>query len=129
MILWIWLLLQGSVCSLVFLPNGKQILTSGEEGVVYMWDLGSGTVVREFKGHRGPVSAMCCSSDGSLLATGGSDRTLRLYNLTSNTSSEEGDLPLVVLPVPDCSVLSLQFTHRNSLKTLASLDMNKHKTH
>ena len=50
-----------------------------------MWDLGSGSVVREFTGHRGPVSAMCCSSDGSLLATGGSDHTLQFYNLTSNT--------------------------------------------
>ena len=60
-------------------------MSPGEEGVVYMWDLGSGSVVREFKGHRGPVSAMCCSSDGSLLVTGGVDHTLRMWNLTSST--------------------------------------------
>ena len=49
-----------------------------------MWDLGSGSVVREFKGHRGPLSAMCASGDGSLLVTGGSDHTLRLWNLNSH---------------------------------------------
>ena len=57
---------------------------SGEDGIVCVWDLGSGSVVREFKGHQGPLRAMCCSSDGSLLATGGSDHTVRLWHLNSN---------------------------------------------
>ena len=52
--------------------------------MVYVLDLGSGLVVREFKGHRGPLSAMCASGDGSLLVTGGSDHTLRLWNLNSH---------------------------------------------
>ena len=48
--------------------------------------MGSGEWVcgEEFKGHRGPLSAMCASGDGSLLVTGGSDHTLRLWNLNSH---------------------------------------------
>ena len=57
---------------------------SGGDGVVYVWDLGSGSVVREYRGHRGGVCDMCCSGDGGLLVTAGSsDHTLRVWNLNS----------------------------------------------
>ena len=56
---------------------------TGQDGTVHIWDLGSGSVVREFRGHTSALSAICCSSDGTLLATAGYDKSLRVWNLSS----------------------------------------------
>ena len=59
------------------------IMSIGEDGTVYVWDLGSGSVAREYRGPKAAVSSLCCSSDGALLVSAGSDRSLRVWNLNS----------------------------------------------
>ncbi len=64
------------------------------DGHVLLWDVATRSVVRRFSGHAGNVSTIAFSSDGSRLASGGSDHTLRLWDVASGQ-------PLKILGVTD----------------------------
>lgn len=71
-------------------PDGKQLFTGSLEKNVKLWDAAGGNLVREFKawkekdfeqGHRDGVFSLALSPDGKTLATGSSDRTIKLWNV------------------------------------------------
>jgi uncharacterized protein with WD repeat len=65
----------------LFTPDGSQLVTTGTDQVVRVWDAKKGTEVRNFSGHQGAVLCMALSPDGHTLATGARDATLRLWDL------------------------------------------------
>jgi WD40 repeat protein len=66
-----------------FLPKGKKLVTGGvqrrgeQPGLVRIWDLKSGEVIRELKGHKTPVDCLILSRDGKQLISCGMDQTVR----------------------------------------------------
>jgi WD40 repeat protein len=54
-----------------FTPDGSRILTAGDDGTVRIWDSESGEEVGAYTGHRGPVSDLQISADGSTVASSG----------------------------------------------------------
>jgi WD40 repeat protein len=75
-------------------PDGKQILTGSMDHSIKLWDADSRKLVREFKkfkekdfekGHRDAVFCLALNPDGKTLASGSSDHTLKLWNLTTGT--------------------------------------------
>ena len=63
-----------------------------------LWDATSGALVREFKGykekdfekgHHDAVYTVAFSRDGQLLASGSSDRTLKIWNVADGTVKHE----------------------------------------
>jgi WD40 repeat protein len=73
-------------------PDGKQLVSSSLDRTLKLWDAGSGALVREFKaykekefekGHRDGVFCVTFSPDGKHLASGGSDRTLKLWDVAT----------------------------------------------
>ncbi|MCI0462369.1 MAG: serine/threonine protein kinase [Gemmataceae bacterium] len=64
-----------------FHPKADYLATA-EKGapVVKLWDVATGSVVREFPGHRPWVSCLAFRADGKLLATGSLDATVRLWD-------------------------------------------------
>jgi WD40 repeat protein len=75
------------VTALAFSPDGRTLAagTSApdrEEFPLVLWELASGRVRAEFKGHRGPVNVLAFAPDGRSLATGSADTTVLLWDLT-----------------------------------------------
>ena len=72
----------------------------GVEGLAELWDTATGQKVQTFKGHFGPVNALAFSPDGTRLATGGADGTLRLWDTTARRDAvsipQDGPSPLEI---------------------------------
>jgi WD40 repeat protein/DNA-binding SARP family transcriptional activator len=54
-----------------FTPDGSRILTAGHDGTVRIWDTESREELYAYTGHRGPVSDLHISADGSTVASSG----------------------------------------------------------
>lgn len=55
------------------------LATAGSDGIVRLWDLRSGKVVRQLVGHTGPVN--CLEFDDRSIVTGSADKSVRIWDL------------------------------------------------
>jgi WD40 repeat protein len=78
-----------SVTALVISPDGAWLATAGHDRNVHLWDAAEGTPMATLTGHaysmvhparRFSVTALAVSPDGTWLASGGHDHTVRLWN-------------------------------------------------
>jgi len=78
-----WQAHEKSIHDLCFAPSeSKQLVSVGAEGTIAVWDAESGMLDCRLMGHIGAVN--CCAvspSNEELLATGGEDHTVRLWDL------------------------------------------------
>jgi WD40 repeat protein len=81
---------------IVFTPDGRSIVSAGDDKLIRVWDIETGQTVRTLRGqigagHEGKIYAMALSPDGQWLAAGGfmagsnteKVGTIRLYNFSS----------------------------------------------
>lgn len=61
-------------------PDGKLLVSIGDDGQVKVSDLSNGAAVRAMV-HQGPALALALSPDGSKVVTGGADKTCKVWNL------------------------------------------------
>ena len=68
----------GGLQSVAFSPNGKQVLTGGDDKTARVWDLASGKEMITVRGHTAQVTSVAFSPDGKRVLTGSWDKTARL---------------------------------------------------
>jgi len=67
-------------------PDGTRLASMGPEwSVVQIWDTSNGKVLHQLRGHGAEVFTLCFSPNGKLLATGGSDGRLYLWDAVNGT--------------------------------------------
>ncbi|CAM3651292.1 AAA family ATPase [Kibdelosporangium persicum] len=64
-------------------PDERHVVTSCVDGVVRLWDLAGGTLVRELTGHRKAVRDVRISADGTRIVTASGDRTARVWDFAT----------------------------------------------
>ena len=69
-----------------FSPDGTRIAIGGTDGIARLYDGESGALVRELRGHTGPVVAVAFSPDGTRLATASEDTTARIWDLATGST-------------------------------------------
>lgn len=62
-------------------PDGSKAIVGGDDGVARIWDVDTGNLLIELRGHAGPILWVAFSHNGSLALTTGEDRTARLWDV------------------------------------------------
>lgn len=78
---------EAAAPGLSFSPDGKRLAAGDRNGMLYVWDSGSGELLHQMQAHQKSVSSVAYSPDGSTLATAGYDAVARLWDAGSYTES------------------------------------------
>jgi WD40 repeat protein/serine/threonine protein kinase len=105
--------LGAKLLTVAFSVDGQSIAAAGEEGVIRLWDVATGEVIRTIKGHTDTINYIAFATDGNRIASGSVDRTARVWQLDSPSE------PIAVLE-PDAPVVSVAFSPDGA--TLATAD-------
>ncbi len=62
-------------------PDGRTVVSGGDNGVLSSFDSETGRKLADFEGHTGDVLALAISPDGKLVVTGSTDQTVRLWHV------------------------------------------------
>jgi WD40 repeat protein len=73
---------------MTFSPNGKLLASASDDGIVKLWESGSGAVLQTLECHSGSVSAVAFSLDGKLFASASRDETVKLWDAGSGAVSQ-----------------------------------------
>jgi WD40 repeat protein len=88
--------LQGPVHGIALTPNASHVLAACEDKTVKLYNLSNGVLDRSFAGHGGPVYSVNVSKNNALVATGGADKKLRIFNFADAKELKALDNPAPV---------------------------------
>ena len=97
-----------------FSPDSKILATTGYESV-NLWAVDSVENIATLTGHAEWVNALAFSPDGAILATGGEDETLRLWDITPYQSAEPDMVRLIYFLPRDRTLQPDMWTELNDL--------------
>ncbi|MBT3265811.1 hypothetical protein HN371_01605 [Candidatus Poribacteria bacterium] len=84
-----WAASSGAVLACAFTPDGTLALTAGADGLIRVWDMASGDLAREMRGHGAPVFALDVSPNGARVVSGAADGATLLWTLGAERPDAE----------------------------------------
>lgn len=69
-----------NVYSVDYCPDGKHLVAGYTDFKVRIWDITTGKMEKELKGHTGVVWSVAYSPDGKMIVSGSADRTVKCWN-------------------------------------------------
>ncbi|BAZ40571.1 WD-40 repeat protein [Calothrix sp. NIES-4101] len=93
-----------------FHPNGKTLGVACSYGNMQIWDVITGSVLLNIKGHSSHISSISFSPNGKILASGGTDSKVKLWNvnngqLIKKINAHQSDIRRVTFS-PDGKILA-----------------------
>ncbi|ETO12958.1 WD repeat-containing protein, partial [Reticulomyxa filosa] len=73
----------GQIKNAKFSPDGTKIVSSSWDATIKIWDIESGDVIKELKGHTDRVNDAQFSFDGTTIVSCSHDNTIRLWDVQS----------------------------------------------
>jgi transcription initiation factor TFIID subunit 5 len=72
-------------------PTGRVLASADDHGIINLWDLASGRLIKRMKGHdRGGIWSLSWNVEGTLLLSGGCDGTVRLWDTVKLDNLSQG---------------------------------------
>ncbi len=72
---------NNSINSIKYSPDGKYILTGGQDMLLRIYEVSTGKLIRVFAGHTSIIKSVAFSPDGKYILSGSSDKTVRLWDV------------------------------------------------
>ena len=73
---------QATCLDIVCSTNNKRAFSCSADQTWKVWDVSTGQELFSLSGHTGPIRCLACTLNGELIATGGDDGAVRLWNGT-----------------------------------------------
>jgi WD40 repeat protein/serine/threonine protein kinase len=74
---------EGEVLGVAVSPDGRTVVTGGQDGVVRLFDAATRRLRSTLAAHQGPVTGMAYLAEGRTLATWGADHVVRYWDPTT----------------------------------------------
>ena len=71
---------EEDVWAVSFAPDGRHILTGGQDRTARWVDVETGNVEKVFRGHTGPVHGVAVCKTGKMIAASGRDGSVKVWN-------------------------------------------------
>jgi len=71
----------GGVCALAYTPDSRYLAAGSDDGLLRLWSVKTGSVIRLFSGHRDTIRSIAISPNGKLLASTGDDHATRIWEV------------------------------------------------
>ncbi|KAK3110706.1 Transcription initiation factor TFIID subunit 5 [Teratosphaeriaceae sp. CCFEE 6253] len=79
----------GNITSLACAPNGHVVASADDKGVVILWDLRTGRLVKRMRGHgAGGIWSLDWSVESTVLVSGGADNSIRVWDIQPSKDAQ-----------------------------------------